>query len=117
MSKRTDTLYLGVMLDAARRAQTFAAGVTKERFDSDEDKRLALTYLVQNIGEAASRMPAENRSRYPEIDWPRIIGMRHRLVHDYENVDAEIVWDVVQSHLSRLIAALEKITPPEPPSA
>lgn len=65
----------------------------KNAFDSDEDKRLALTYLVQNVGEAASRMPLENRGRYPEIEWPRIIGMRHRLVQ--ENVNAETVWDVL----------------------
>src|SRR5215212_861076 len=113
MSRRNDVLYLGTMLDAARRAQASAAGVSKERFDSDEDKRLALTYLVQNIGEAASRMPAEKRGLYPEIEWPRIIGMRHRLVHDYENVSAETVWDVLQNYLPKLIAALEKITPPE----
>ena len=117
MSKRNELVYFGTLLDAARTARDHAPGLTKAVFDSDRTMQLALTYLLQNVGEAASKVPAELRTKHPEVDWIGIIGMRHRIVHDYINVDTERVWDVLQNDLSQLIEQLLKFTPPEPPSA
>ena len=89
MSKRSEHVYFGLMLDAARRAHAKAAGVTKAQFDTDDTLQLALTYLMQNIGETASKVPNEARAVHPEIDWTAITGMRHRLVLDYLNIDLE----------------------------
>ena len=46
---------------------------------------------------------------------PAIIGMRHRLVHDYTRIDVPTVWRVVQVHLPELIRQLEPLVPPEAP--
>lgn len=102
---------------AARRAQAFAAGVSRDRYDAEEAQRLALAFLVQNVGEAASKVPADLRAKHLEIDWAAITGMRHRIVHDYVNINFERLWEVVQTDLPALIAALEQITPSAPPSA
>lgn len=64
-----------------------------------------------------SELPADVRANYPQIDWMAITGMRHRLVHDYLNVDLEKVWLALQGDVPPLIAALSSITPPESPSA
>jgi uncharacterized protein with HEPN domain len=117
MAKRSDLVYFGTLLDAARAARDEAHGVMKEEFDTSRVLQLALTYLLQNIGEAASRVPELLRAEHPEIDWPRMIGMRHRIVHDYRNVDIERVWTVLHEEVPRLIAQLLEFTPPEPPSA
>ena len=53
------------------------------------------------------------RRGHPEIPWPDIIGMRHKVVHDYLEVDDDIVWDVVTTDLPPVIAALQRIVPPE----
>lgn len=92
MSKRSDLLYLGRMLDAARKVQARAAGVTRAEFDGDEDVQVVLTHFIQIIGEAARQTPDVVRKTYPQIPWERIIGMRHRVVHDYMHVDPKVVW-------------------------
>jgi len=114
MSKRHDVAFLGDMLDAAREAQAMAAGMTAEEFLADRPRQLAIVYLVQTIGEAARHVSRSAQIRHPEIQWIDIIGMRHRIVHDYVNVDLERVWDVVQSDLPPLIAALKAFVPDGP---
>jgi uncharacterized protein with HEPN domain len=117
MSKRSELVYFGVLLDAARRAFAKVEHVTKDHFDADDTLQLALTYLVQNVGEAASRVPATLRATAPQIDWNAMAGMRHRIVHDYLNVDLEKVWQALQDDIPILIRELEKFTPPESPAA
>jgi uncharacterized protein with HEPN domain len=48
-----------------------------------------------------------------EIPWREIIGMRHRIVHDYLNVDEDVVWQVVQEDLPQPIATINQIIPSE----
>jgi uncharacterized protein with HEPN domain len=70
---------------------------------------LALTRLLEIMGEAASRVPVEARIRYPEIPWVQMVGMRNRLIHGYDAVDFDILWQTVIEDLPPLIAALEGI--------
>ena len=101
------------MLIAARDAVSFAGGASWEEFHSNRMMRAAVQYAIQTIGEAANKVSATTPAAHPEIAWPRIVGMRHRLVHGYRDVDLQIVWDVVQEYLPPLIAALEPLVPPD----
>lgn len=74
---------------------------------------LALTHLIQVIGEAARRVPSQFREEHQQIPWDAIAGMRSKIVHDYMNVDEDIVWDSVTQELQPLIDELKKIVPPE----
>jgi len=80
-----------------------------QRLDSDEVLALALTHLLQIIGEAARRVDPEFRRLHPGVPWTAIVGMRHRVVHDYLNIDEDIVWDVVSRDLPPLAAELAQI--------
>ncbi|HYH09839.1 MAG TPA: HepT-like ribonuclease domain-containing protein [Thermoanaerobaculia bacterium] len=117
MPKSNEEKYVADMLQYAREARQLAAGLTEPDFERNRTLQLALTYLVQIIGEAASRASPATRASLPELPWHDMTSMRNRLVHDYGNVSYAVVWNVVENHLEPLIAALEKITPPEPPSA
>jgi uncharacterized protein with HEPN domain len=117
MSKRSEHLYLGHMLQYARGARERVSRISRDDFDRSEDLQIVLTHLLQNIGEAASRVSRESRAEHPQIEWEQIIGIRHRIVHDYFRIDLNVVWDAVTNDLPPLIAALEQIIPPEPPSA
>lgn len=108
-----DLLYLGHMLDVSLQAISKIRERSREDFDEDENLRLALTHLVQMIGEAARRVSSESRQKYPEIPWADIIGMRHKVVHDYLDVDFDVVWAVVTVDLPDLVAQLTPIVPPE----
>jgi uncharacterized protein with HEPN domain len=107
-------LYTGRMLDMSRKALELTANKSKADYDQDETLRLALTHLVQVIGEAAQQVETEFKEMYPEIPWYEIIGMLNRIVHDYLNVDEDVVWQVIQLDLPKLVRALELIIPNEP---
>ena len=113
MSPR-DLVYVGHMLDMARKAVSKTPGPSREAYDGDENLRLALIHLIQVIGEAARQVSQKFSSAHPEIPWAEIIGMRHKVVHDYLGVDEDIVWQVVTEDLPRLVATLEPLVPPEP---
>jgi uncharacterized protein with HEPN domain len=117
MSKRSEALYLGDMLEASRRAYAKAAAAGRDALGRDEDLQMILTHLIQIVGEAARNISETTRVAHPEIPWSEITGMRHKVVHDYFRVDLDTLWDTINHDLPSLIAALEKITPPEPPSA
>ena len=106
---KDDTVYVGHMLDSARAAAGKAQGLDRAAFDDDENLRLALAHLIQTIGEAARRVSDDFRRSHSEIPWKAIIGMRHKVVHDYLHVDFDIVWDVVTTDLPTLIVALDEI--------
>jgi uncharacterized protein with HEPN domain len=117
MTKKTDEMYLADMLQYAREARALTAGENATTFVENRTLQLALTYLVQIVGEAATHLSNEARAALPDLPWERMRGMRHRLVHNYGRVSYDLVWDVIENDLPILIAAVEKITPPEPPSA
>lgn len=110
---KDDAIYVGQMLDMARKARDLAAGKDRAAFDADEALRLALTHLIQIIGEAARHVSADYRAASSQVPWPAIIGMRHKVVHDYMGVDEDVVWQTVQGDLPELIALLEALAPPD----
>ena len=101
------------MLDAARKANRYISSKTREDLDSDEPLVLALTRLVEIIGEAAKNVTAATRNRHAAILWKAIIGTRDRLAHGYFDVDLDILWEIVLNDLPPLIRELEKIVPSE----
>ncbi|MGD0094547.1 MAG: HepT-like ribonuclease domain-containing protein [Planctomycetota bacterium] len=110
---KDDLVYTGHMLDMARKAVEMVAGMERAEFDADEVLHMALAHTIQIVGEAASRVSQEYQHRHARIPWRAIIGMRHKIVHDYMNLKEDVLWDVVMQDLQPLIAMLEKIVPAE----
>lgn len=109
MSKHNTEVVFQQILSHAREAVEFASG--KNRADLDEDRilNLALTRLIEIIGEAARRVPDHIQMKYPELPWLQMIGARNRLIHGYDQVDFDILWVIIQHDLPDLIIQLEKI--------
>ena len=76
---------------------------------------LALTRLVEIVGEAASKITPSDRAKYPRLPWANIVGMRQRLVHGYDVVDRQVLWDTFTDDLPPLIEKLEAILKAELP--
>ena len=79
-----------------------SAGLTWERFASDETLRRAFVRSLEVIGEAAKKVPNDFRARHATVQWRAISGMRDRLIHDDFGVDYELVWDVVLNRIPEL---------------
>jgi len=97
------------MLEYAREAMGLARGKTESNLRDDRLLQLALTRLLEVLGEAAWRVSTTWREAHPEVPWGAIIGMRNRLIHAYDNVDLALVWSTVQDDVPRLVQALERI--------
>jgi len=108
-----DEAYLLDMLLAAQKVQQFTAGSTWDQFQRDELLQSAVMHQIQLIGEAARRISPEFRETHAEIPWARIIGMRHRLVHDYFQIDLERIWGVITKDIPALIPLIQPLVPPE----
>jgi uncharacterized protein with HEPN domain len=98
------------MLDHAVEAAALVEGKTRSDLDSDRMLNLSLVRLLEIVGEAANRIPPEERSKYPGIQWTGIVGLRHRLIHGYDAVDFDILWEIVSADLPPLITELESAT-------
>jgi len=103
------------MLDLSRKAVEKTKGIGRGEHDHDENLRLALAHLIQIIGEAARRVSADFQRKQPDIPWAEMFGMRHKIVHDYLEIDEDIVWDVVIQDLPLIVPVLEEIIPAEGP--
>jgi uncharacterized protein with HEPN domain len=108
-----DAAFLLDMLDGARMANKYAARTDLESFYRDRLIQDGVIRQIQIIGEAASHVSVEFREAHPEIPWDDIIGMRHRLVHDYRNIDLDLAWQAATREAVFLTKALEPLVPPD----
>ncbi len=95
------------MRDAASEALQFVSGITREQFQTERMRQRAVTNCVQEIGEAAARTSDESRARVPSLPWPKIVGMRHILVHSYFDIDVGAIWRVVVNELPELVRVID----------
>jgi uncharacterized protein with HEPN domain len=97
------------MLDAAREAVTFSRGRGRSDLDSDRLYQLAIVRLVEVIGEAGTRVSQQQRTAHPQIPWAQIVGARNRLIHGYDQIDLDILWDILELDLPLLVEQLEEM--------
>jgi uncharacterized protein with HEPN domain len=110
-----DDAYLLDMLLAARKVQNFTKDTTWVQFETDDLTQNAVMRQIQIIGEAARKVSAQYQQQHSEIPWKEIIGMRHRLVHEYFSIIPQRVWDVVDEDIPELIRLIEPLVPPDKP--
>jgi uncharacterized protein with HEPN domain len=96
------------MLDATRQAIAFTQGRQRKHLDTDLQLTLALTRLVEIVGEAAKNVSDDERQRHPEVPWRAIAGTRDRLAHAYFDVDLDQLWHIVSADLPALVPPLER---------
>ena len=113
---RDDAALLDI-LHAAKRAQRFVAGLSREEFAAAEKTRSAVLHQLMILGEAAKRISSEYRAAHPEIPWRLMAGTRDTLIHEYDEVELDNVWDTIERDLPSLVAALEPLLTPKPPAA
>ena len=99
MSKRSPDLLIEDIWEAVEKIERFIKGVTQETFEDDHKTSDAVIRNLEVIGEAASRLPQDFKEKHPEIGWARIVGLRHRIVHEYFGVDLQIIWQILQKDL------------------
>ncbi len=106
MTPPDDLIRLRHLRDAADKAITFTEGRDRTDLDTDEMLRLALTKLVEIVGEAAKQVSPATQHEHPEVPWSAAAKMRDRLVHHYFDTDLDVLWVTIQEDLPALLALL-----------
>lgn len=109
MTQRETEVSFRHMLDAIQEAIDLAEGKSLSDLEADRMLNLSLVRLLEIVGEAANRVPQSEQKLHPEIPWPAIISLRNRLIHGYDDVDLDIVWEIVTDSLPPLVEQLTKI--------
>lgn len=95
------------MRDHTHEALGLVTGRSRVDLDSDRLLNLALVRLLEVIGEAAARVPERDRSSMPDIPWRQLVALRNRLIHAYDQVDFDILWQILTVDLPELAGALD----------
>ena len=108
MTKVDDSGRMRHMREAAQKAVDFSHGKTRADLETDEILCLALVRLLEIVGEAAAGISSGTRSQISQIPWSKIVGMRNRLVHGYDQIDLDILLQTLTQDLGGLIGQLDQ---------
>ncbi len=109
-----DASHLFDILRAAGKIARYAEGKNADDFNKNDLLRDAIERNLGIIGEAVRRLSGSFKDDYPDIPWRGVIALRNVLVHEYDSVRGEEIWDVVTVHLPRLAGAIRPLMPPPP---
>lgn len=109
MSRRDPMVAVQQMRDHGREAMALTDGRHRADLDLDRMLALSLTRLMEILGEAARRVPDDFRERYPHVPWRQTTDLRNVLIHDYDNVDFDVLWQIIRERLPPLVLQLQDI--------
>ena len=109
MSRRDPLVAVQQMRDNAQRVLTAMQSRSRSDISTDEMLQAALIRWMEVIGEAARRVPNEFRERYPGVPWRQTTDLRNVLIHDYDTIDLDLLWRIIQERLPALLEQLQAI--------
>ncbi|MBL7188011.1 MAG: DUF86 domain-containing protein [Phycisphaerae bacterium] len=109
MSERPVNLLLDDIRDSIDRIEQYTEAMSFETFASDQKSIDAVARNLRIIGEAASRLPDDFKEEHSGLEWQKIVGLRHRIVHDYFGIDIEIIWHILSKDLPELRQNLSQL--------
>ena len=105
------------ILGAIERIIEVGADMSRDQLRKNEAKTESILFNFMIMGEAANNISREFASKNPEIDWKGIAGVRHKVVHDYADIDYDTIWDILQNDIPvecEKVKAVAATLPPEP---
>lgn len=100
------------MLIAAKDVIRFA-GTDRDAYMSDTRTQLAVERLLEIVGEASRRVSEDFKADHSQVPWRHATDLRNVITHEYDKIDRDQVWDIIQRQLPQLIATLEPLVPEE----
>ena len=96
------------ILQAIVRLQTHVGTLPKEELEHDVLRYYGIVKNIEIIGEAARMLTDDFKAKHPDTNWREISGMRNLLVHDYFQVNSDVIWEVIHQDIVMLKAHVEQ---------
>ena len=106
---KDDRIYIEHILQSIEKIQSYISGKDQETFSNDSITQDAVVRQLEIIGEATKRISKELRNKNSDVPWDDMAGMRDVLIHDYLDVDLNIVWKTASQSIPGLKALLNKL--------
>jgi uncharacterized protein with HEPN domain len=102
-------LFFGMVIGFSFNVSAVRYKMTYEAFVADTKTQDAVIRNLEIIGEASKNLSADLRTKYPDMPWRGMAGVRDRLIHHYFGVNLDIVWRIVTAELPTVSAQIEEI--------
>jgi uncharacterized protein with HEPN domain len=97
------------IVTAIQRILRYTDGISRAELEGNDEKLSAILYQISIIGEATKRLSPTFRDAHPEIPWREIGGMRNVIIHEYDQLDLAVIWDVIQNKLPELLSLVHPL--------
>ncbi|MFA5802004.1 MAG: HepT-like ribonuclease domain-containing protein [Thermoleophilia bacterium] len=111
LPEERDAAYLWDMVEAAKEVRDMTSGVSSSDFLENRVLLRATERGVEIIGEAAAHVSVAFRKTHTDIPWRQIIGQRNIIVHEYGQIDYEMLYQTATNDIPELITTIEPILP------
>jgi uncharacterized protein with HEPN domain len=109
MQRERDFDSLRDIVLCARRVLEYMKDVPQSEFEQNTEKQDSITYRILIMGEATKRLSPEFIAQHSNIPWRQIAAMRNFLVHEYDRIDLDVLWDVIHNNIPKLLNLLEPL--------
>lgn len=109
MPSQRDLASIWDMIQAIQYIQAFTQDYSFQTYLEDIRTTSAVERQFEILGEAGNRISSEFQQQHPEINWRQIIGLRNIVAHRYDAVDHDVLWRIIQTNLTPLLAQLHNI--------
>lgn len=107
--KRTNKHYFKDILEYSKTALEFIEKVSYEEFITDKKVVFATIRALEVVGESSNRIENKLKQKYAHLPWIEMRGLRNRIIHNYDDIDYKIIWNVLQNEIPELIQQIEAI--------
>jgi uncharacterized protein with HEPN domain len=107
--KKDPLVYVDDIYDSIKAIQKYTFGLSRADFMASSEKQDAVIRRLEVIGEAANRLTDDFRRHYPEIPWSGIVGLRNVLIHEYDTIDLDRVWQTIVKNIPELELKIRKV--------
>lgn len=111
--ERDSALILDI-ITSARLIRSYVEGVEMDEFLANTQLQDSVIRRIEIIGEVAGRISVQFQETHPEIPWHAMRGMRNRMIHGYDDIDFNIVWNTVQESIPLLLILIEPLQESDP---
>ncbi len=97
------------MINYIDRALKYTDEITFEQFENNQEKQDATIFSISQIGELVKNIDENTQNEHSNIEWIIIKNLRNKIVHDYDGINLNIIWDIIKNDLNPLKEELKQL--------